>query len=131
MKCGEEADLKLKKEKLSIIKKENEKEIVNIYTESYIKNKKLSIPILHQDIIIEEKEVSNEGFKNVPVKKTRIPYYEEKINLSKQKEKLQDISIYKEKIKDMKHIEENLKKEEEKILISGSLKERNSLNNKL
>lgn len=137
MKCGEIIDLMLKKdntslikintEKIEISKKSPDREIVNIYTESYTKNKSFTIPILHQDIVIEEKNLNYKGLKSNAVKITRIPYYEEKIDLLKHKEKIENISILEGKIMNIEDVEIKLKKEEEKMSVSSSLKERDKI----
>jgi uncharacterized protein (TIGR02271 family) len=59
----------------------------------------------------------------VPTDTIRILLNEEQVEFTtKHRVALEGVSIYKQQIEDIKHIEETLKREEPKVIISGSPK---------
>lgn len=116
------ATLQIKEEKLDIAKKWIQTGDVKIHKEIFSEEKKFTIPIQREELVIEKKIIASDTLKDEDSETQiiRIPLAEEQVEFSKHKVILEDISIYKQQIKDIEHIEETLKKEKPKVKISGS-----------
>ncbi|MFL0250944.1 YsnF/AvaK domain-containing protein [Clostridium neuense] len=110
-----EATFQIKEEQLDIAKKWIQTGDVKIHREILSEKKNFTVPVEREELVIEKKSTEAE-----PVQIIRIPISEEKVEFSKHKVILEDVSIYKQQIDDIKHIEETLKKEKPKVKISGS-----------
>lgn len=117
------ATFKFKKEQLDISKDWVQTGDANIYKESSTVDKTFTIPVESEYLVIEKKILASSNSKdNDTADIIRIPLSEEKVEFTKEKVTLEDVSIYKQKIEDIKRFEITLKREEPKIKISGSLK---------
>lgn len=120
MKKDSDVTLQIKEEQLDIAKKWMQTDEVKVYREVFKEEKLFTVPVERIELVIENKT------KEAPDQIIRIPLSEERVEFSKHKVTLEDVSIYKEKIEDIKHIEETLKREKVKVKISGSLKVKQS-----
>jgi uncharacterized protein (TIGR02271 family) len=122
--CDDRKDitLEIKEEQLDIAKKWIETGNVNIYKETCIEEKKFSIPLKREELVIEKKILNSASkeHKDIPTEVIRIILNEEQAEFTKHTVALEDVSIYKQQIEDIKHIEETLKHEEPKVKIYGS-----------
>lgn len=132
--CDDSKDvtLQIKEEQLDIAKKWIQTEEVNIYRETFIEEKSFTVPVKREELVIEKKDLASATWeqKDAPTEVIRIPLSEEKVEFTKHRVALEDVSIYKQQIEDIKHIEETLKREEPKVRISGSPKVRDESNSK-
>jgi uncharacterized protein (TIGR02271 family) len=108
----------IKEEHLDIAKKLLKTGEVNVYREVFSEEKTFTIPVEREELVIEKKDFTSDS--NAPLETILIPLSQEKVEVSKYKVTLEEVSVYKEQIKDIKHIEETLKKEEPKVDVSGS-----------
>lgn len=111
--------LQIKEEQLHISKSWVQTGEVNVYKETFLEEKIFKVPVTREELVI-EKKVPNSGECTVSEQVLRIPLSEEKVEFTKHKVNLEDVSIYREQIQDIKHIEETLKKEQIKINTYGS-----------
>ncbi|SHJ95755.1 conserved domain-containing protein [Clostridium cavendishii DSM 21758] len=107
--------IKLKKEELNITKEWIKTGDVKIHKERFIEEKHFIIPITHEELVIEKKSFNSSDSNNVSSEIVHIPLTTEKVEFTKEKFFLEDVSIYKEQIKDIKQIETILKEEKIKI----------------
>ena len=116
--------LQMKEEELHLAKKWIQTEDVKIYRETFNEEKSFTVPVKHEELVIENKTLASatSEYKYVPTEAIRIRLSEEQVELTKHKVALEDVSIYRQQIKDIKHIEETLKREEAKVEICGSPK---------
>jgi uncharacterized protein (TIGR02271 family) len=116
--------LQLKEEQLDIAKKWIQTGEVRVYRETFTENKSFTVPITHEELVIENKALTpaSSEQKGVPIKSIRIPISEEQVEFTKHKVALEDVSIYKQTIEDIKHIEETLNREVSKVNVTGTLK---------
>lgn len=116
--------LKLREEQLAIAKKWIQLGEVKIYKVASTEEKTFTVPIILEELIIEKKAFPSAApnHKDIPVEAIHILLSEEKVEFTKHKVTLENISIYKQQIKDVKHIEEKLKKEQAKVKVSGNIK---------
>ena len=117
-------DLKIKEEKLDISKEWMQTADVKVYRESITLKKNFTVSIERTELVIENQNLSShtQGHNDISENTIRIPLSEERVEFTKHKVALEDVSIYKQKIEDIKIIEATLKREQAKINISGSLK---------
>lgn len=114
--------LKIKEEQLDLAKKWVETGEVKIYRESFTEEKIFTIPVVHEELVI-EKYTSDSNMlehKDNHPEVIRISLSEEQVVLTKHRVTLEDVSIYKQQVEDIIHIEETLKREKAKMRISGS-----------
>ncbi|WP_123053187.1 YsnF/AvaK domain-containing protein [Clostridium sp. JN-1] len=116
------ATLQIKKEQLDIAKKWIQTGNVKTHKETFTEEKNFTIPIVHEELIIEKKTFASADaqHKNSSTEFIRIPLSEEQVEFVKHKVILEDVSIYKQQVKDIQHIKETLKKEEAKVKVSRS-----------
>ncbi|RMC99843.1 YsnF/AvaK domain-containing protein [Clostridium autoethanogenum] len=116
------ATLQIKKEQLDIAKKWIQTGNVKIHKETFTEEKNFTIPVVHEELIIEKStfDPADVQHKDSSTEFIRIPLSEEQVDFSKHKVILEDVSIYTQQIEEIHHIEEILKKEEAKIKVSGS-----------
>lgn len=120
---SEDTTLQIREEQLDIAKKLVQTGEVNIYRETFTKEKNFTVPIIHEELVIERKDLASDSseYEEKPQEVIRIPLSEERVEFIKHKINLEDVSIYKQKIKDIKHIEETLRKEKAKVEVSGDV----------
>lgn len=118
--------LQIKEEQLNIAKQWLKTGDVHIYKETFSTEKNFTIPIEHEELVIEKKNIITDN--NAPAEVIRIPISEEQVEFTKHTVKLEDVSVYKQQIKDIRHIEETLNKEKFNMNIYGSPKVINNLN---
>lgn len=116
--------LQLKEEQLDIAKKWIETDKVNVYKETFLEEKSFTIPISREELVIERRPADSQTpeHKDISQEVIRIPVSEERVEFTKHKITLEDVSIYKQQLEDIKHIEAIIKKEKEKITTFGSPK---------
>lgn len=109
--------LKIKEEQIDIAKKWIKTGEVNIYRKSFMEEKNFTIPITREELIIEKKILNKDSpeNKNMPVENIHIILSEDRVEFTKHRVDLEDVSIYKQQIEEIKHIEQTLKKEKAKI----------------
>lgn len=109
--------LELKEEQLEITKNKIVTGEVNVYKEIVEEQKNVTIPVNHEELVIEKYEVhGNEKEKKEEI---RIPLTEEKVVISKHPVKVAEVSISKKNITEMKQIQETLKKEQVNYEVIG------------
>ena len=121
---SKDVTLQIKQEQLDIAKKWIQTGEVNIYRETFTEEKSFTVPVNREELVIEKKsiDIGTSTHEDMTKEVIRIPLNEEKIEFTKQRVDLEDVSIYKEQIQDIKHIEETLKCEEPRVKVSGSAK---------
>jgi uncharacterized protein (TIGR02271 family) len=118
----QDISIKLKEEQLDLAKEYIKTGDVKIYKELLSEEKIFSIPIEREVLIIEKTSVDTCNKKNSdnPEDLICIPLSEERVEFSKHKVKLEDVSVYKQQFEELVHIDETLKHEEAQVKISGS-----------
>jgi uncharacterized protein (TIGR02271 family) len=116
----DKAKLTLKREELDITKNKVKIAEVSTHKEVLTEEKNIKVPITREELVIETKILKSDN-KDMDIQAIRIPISEEKINVSKQKVDLEDVSIYNDKVIDIKHLKENVKQEELKIKNTGKI----------
>ena len=113
--------LQIKKEQLDIAKKWIQTGKVKIHKETLTEEKNFTIPVIHEELIIEREALPSADVqrKNNTTEIICIPLSEEQVEFTKHKVILEDVSIYKYQIKELRHIEEILRREKAKIKVSG------------
>jgi uncharacterized protein (TIGR02271 family) len=130
------AKMQLREEQLDISKEKVQIGGVNMHKETFTEEKNITIPVTREELVI-EKTVLDSGSHNKAEAHTeiiRIPISDERIDISKHKVELENVSVYNHKYQEKKNITETLKKETVKISTTGSAKvanEKISKNNKL
>jgi uncharacterized protein (TIGR02271 family) len=116
--------LQLKAEQLDIVKEWIETDEVKVFKETFVEEKHFTIPLYSEVIVVEKKELlsASSDQENAPVEVLRIPLSEERVEFTKKKVLLENVSVYKEKTEDIKHIDEVLKREELNLKFTGSPK---------
>ncbi|GFP76135.1 YsnF/AvaK domain-containing protein [Clostridium fungisolvens] len=116
--------LELKEEQLNIAKTWLKTGDVKTHRETITVEKTFTVPIEREELVIEKRtfDSSSGKIKNTPSEIIRIPLNEERVDFTKHKVALEDVSIHREHIKEIKHFEETLKKEKPKVKITGSPK---------
>jgi uncharacterized protein (TIGR02271 family) len=112
--------LQIKEEQLSIAKKWISTGEVKITRATFLDEKTFTIPVKREELIIEKKSLVSTPEKDVTPELIRIPLSEERVEFTKHKVALEDVSVYKRQIQDIKHIEKTLRREEPKVKIFGS-----------
>ena len=111
----EDVTVQLRKEQLEIAKKMIQTDEVKIYRETSVQQKSFTIPITREELVIEKKDLTTSNNSSIPIEAMRILLSEEKVEFTKHKIALEDVTIYKQQIDDIKHIEATIKHEESKI----------------
>lgn len=116
--------LELKEEQLNIAKTWMKTGDVKTHRETVTMEKTFIIPIEREELVIERQflDSTNRKLKDSPPEIIRIPLNEERVDFTKHRVALEDVSIHKEHIKEIKHFEEILKKEKPNVKITGSPK---------
>jgi uncharacterized protein (TIGR02271 family) len=113
--------LQFKEEQLDLAKKWIQTGEVKIYREYFTEERSFTVPVKREELVIEKKIASaTPEHKDVPTEVIRILLSEEQVEFTKHRVALEDVLIYKQQIEDIKHIEETLRREEPKVIISGS-----------
>lgn len=122
--------LQIKEEQLNLAKKWIQTGDVKIYRESFTEKKRFTIPVECEEIVIEKKILASAPKEHIDgsTEIMRIRLSEEKVEFTKHRVVLEDVSIYKQEIEEIKQIEETLKKEELRVKIIGSPKVRDEFN---
>lgn len=116
--------LQLREEQLNISRELIKTGEVTAYKETFIEKKTVTVPVTHEDLVIEKKTFNNTNggvLDNCP-EIIRIPLSEEQIDITKHKVILEDVDIYKHEIQDKQIIEEILKKEKLYVYTKGNPK---------
>lgn len=128
---SKDVTLQIKEEQLNIAKKWIQTLNVNIYRETFTEEKSFNVPVTREELVIEKKNPSPiSEHMDVPIEVIRIPLSEERVEFTKHRIALEDVSVYKQQIEEIKHIEETLKKERVKVKIFGCPKVRDESNSK-
>ncbi|MEW9674408.1 YsnF/AvaK domain-containing protein [Ammoniphilus sp. 3BR4] len=102
--------LKLKEEKLEITKSRIKTGEVKFYKEIVEEEKTVTVPLEHEELVIETFEVHGDEKKRKDV--IRITLNKEELVVTKHPKKVSEVSISKNCITEMKQIKETLKKEQ-------------------
>jgi len=107
------AKLQLHEEKLDITKKWIKTGEVAIHKEVFTEEKNITIPVIHEELIIEKKvlDAENPDKTGEHTEIIRIPISEERIEIIKHPTVLEDVEIYKRQFHETKSVKEVLKKE--------------------
>ncbi|GFZ29843.1 hypothetical protein CSC2_03690 [Clostridium zeae] len=116
--------LQLKEEQLNIAKTWLKTGDVKTHRETITMYKTFTIPIEREVLVIEKRTFDSSlgKKKNAPPEIIKITLNEEKVDFTKQRVSLEDVSIHREHIEEIKHFEETLKKEKPMVKITGSPK---------
>lgn len=109
--------LQLHKEELEINKNKIETASVQVYKKIYTEEKKISVPVTREELIIEKKNINDHG----KIETIRIPLSEERIQITKHPVILENVEIYKNEIEEIVHINEILKEEKARIETTGDI----------
>ena len=113
--------LQIREEKLNIYKQWIQTGEVTMNTEVFIEEKQITVPVLHEELVIKKKVLPLEGSVNSAevIDTIRIPISEERIDITKHKITLEDVKIYKHEFQQIKKVEETLKKEKLHVETTG------------
>ncbi|MDY0944017.1 YsnF/AvaK domain-containing protein [Priestia megaterium] len=116
------AKLQLHKEELDISKKWIKTGEVSIHKEVFTEEKTITIPVTHEELIIEKKVLATENPDQTGehTEIIRIPISEERIEVIKHPTVLEDVAIYKRQFQETKSVTETLKKEKVHIETTGN-----------
>jgi len=113
---------RLKEEELEIKKKWVETGEINCYKEVLIEDKNITVPVLREELVIEEKFIDPESFdQSIHTETTRIPLREEKVIIKKRPIDLEEVEIYKNRLQQTELVEAVLKKEILKLQTTGNV----------
>lgn len=116
------AMMQLHEEKLDISKKWIQTGAVSIHKEVFTEEQTITVPVTHEELIIEKKVLDTES-PNQTGEHTeiiRIPISEERIEVIKHPAVLEDVAIYKRQFQETKSVKETLKKEKVYIETTGN-----------
>lgn len=114
--------LQLKKEELAIHKNRVKTGEVSVHKEVLTENKTIIVPVIREELVIENKVFGTKNPQELKKQVFRIPLRREKIKIVKYPVDLEDVSIFKRKLMKNHRIEETVKKEKVKLDITGDLK---------
>ncbi|MBK1811907.1 YsnF/AvaK domain-containing protein [Clostridium sp. YIM B02505] len=116
--------LQLKEEQLNIAKTWMKTGDVKTHRETVTVEKTFTVPIQREELVIEKQTFNSSTGKpqDTSAEIIRIPLNEERVDFTKHRVALEDVSIHRENIKEIKHFEETLRKEKPKVKITGSPK---------
>lgn len=107
--------LQLREEQLDISKERIKTGEVSMHKESYTEEKTITVPVVHEELVIEKRILGQEA------ETIRIPIKEERIEIVKHPVALEDVSYYINQYETTKHIEETLKREKLHIETDGDI----------
>lgn len=119
---SEAKTLSLRKEELDIDKKRVQTGDVEIGKEIIEEPKIVDVPVAHEEVIIERKDLNNE-ISDSPItdeETIHIPVSEEQVDVDKHTVLTSEITARKRTVEDTKHIEETLKREKAKVHSNGN-----------
>lgn len=118
-----EAKIELREEELELYKNRVKTGEVKIHKEILKEEKNITVPIIREELVIENREIGEESKNNASadIKTIRIPIREEHIEVSKYPVMLEDVSIFKQPIQEIQHIEETLKREKLHVKTKGKV----------
>ncbi|MGM0878035.1 MAG: YsnF/AvaK domain-containing protein [Bacillota bacterium] len=116
------AKLQLHEEELDISKKWIRTGEVTIHKEVFTEKKNITVPVIHEELVIEKKvlDAENPDQTGGHTEIIRIPISEERIEVIKHPTVLEDVAIYKRQFQETKSVEETLKKEKVHIETIGN-----------
>ena len=116
------AKLQLHEEKLDITKKWIKTGEVAIHKEVFTEEKNITIPVIHEELIIEKKvlDAENPDKTGEHTEIIRIPISEERIEIIKHPTVIEEVEIYKRQFHETKSVKEILKKEKLHIETTGN-----------
>lgn len=118
---SDNARLQLRKEQLEISKELVQTADVTSHKEVITEEKTITVPITHEELVIEKKDLVNDASDAQYSEIMRIPLTEEQVEVVKNTVKLEDVSIHTNQYQETEHIEETLKKEVAHIETSGNV----------
>lgn len=118
----EKATLQLHKEELQISKKLIQTSDVKVYKRTYIEEKQILIPVTHEELVIEKRNLNPAEAEGDQIETIRIPLSEERIEVTLHPTVLEDVEIYKQQFEEIIEINETLREEKAKIDTVGDLK---------
>lgn len=114
--------LKLREERLNIVKNWVKTGDVTIRKEVVTEEKNIIVPIKREELVIEKKVFDEKNFSEIDdnAEVIRIPISEERIDIVKNTVILEDVSVYKRQFEEIEKIEEKLKREGIHIETTGN-----------
>lgn len=109
--------LQIREERLDITKKPIQTAEVNIHKEVFQEARNIVVPVTHEDLVIEKKDLSSKAKETI-----RIPISEERIMVTKHPEVINEVSIHKKETQKNKRVQRTLKKEQVHLEITGDPK---------
>lgn len=119
---NDDVKLQLHKEKLEVSKKWIDTTNVKVYKNTYTEEKLITVPITREELVIEKKELFEDGTVDKQAETIRIPLSVEQIKVTKYPVILENVEVYKNQFEDIIHIQETLKKEKVRIETIGDPK---------
>lgn len=122
--ANHDAQLQLREEQLDISKKWVKTGEVTMHKEVVTEEKTIVVPVTREELVIEKKALDpeNPDETNGHAETIRIPISEERIEIVKHPEALEDVAIYKRQFQENEHVEETLKKEKVHVEVIGNAK---------
>jgi uncharacterized protein (TIGR02271 family) len=118
----EKATFQLHKEKLQISKNWVKTADVKVYKNIYTEVKEIKVPITHEELVIEKKEVSPIGISDEHLETIRIPLSEERIEVTLTPTIIENVEISKEQIERIIRLNETVKEEKVHVETIGDVK---------
>ncbi|RDZ09325.1 hypothetical protein C3744_24810 [Priestia megaterium] len=114
--------LQIHEEELDISKKWIKTGEVSIHKEVFTEEKTITVPVIHEELIIEKKvlDAENSDQKGGHTEIIRIPISEERIEVIKHPTVLENVEIYKRQFQETRSVTETLKKEKVHIETTGN-----------
>ncbi|TCN19889.1 YsnF/AvaK domain-containing protein [Mesobacillus foraminis] len=119
---NQEATLRLHKEELQISKKMVQTSDVKVYKRSYTEEKQISIPVRHEELVIEKRKLNEAEAEGELIETIRIPLSEERIEVTLHPTILEDVEIYTQQFEEIIEIQETLKEEKARINTVGNIR---------
>ena len=107
----------LREEQLDISKKKVKNAEVSMHTESLTEEKKITVPVIRQELVIENKVLETDETETI-----RIPISEERVEVVKYPVLLENVAISQRQFQDTECIEETLRKEKLHLETTGNVK---------
>lgn len=117
-----EVNLLLHKEELVVSKQRVETADVKVYKNTYTEEKRITVPITREELVIEKKMLLADGTTDEQTETIRIPLSEERIEVTKLPVILENVDVYKKQFEEIIHINETLKEEKARIETIGDVK---------
>ncbi|MDO3410448.1 YsnF/AvaK domain-containing protein [Saccharibacillus sp. CPCC 101409] len=115
--------LRLREEQLEIEKNKVQTGEVHIRKEIVEEQKTISVPVVHEEVVIERKAVHDEET-NTPIGKDetiRIPLTEEQIEVNKRSVVTGEVEVHKREVQDTERVEETVRREEARVERTGDV----------